>query len=43
MLNTRNDNCDLSNRRAYGYTINNNDWLLKMLKFWMLQIDYRGW
>jgi len=25
LLNTRNDNCDLSNRRAYGYTINRND------------------
>jgi len=25
LLNTRNDNCDLSNRRAYGYTINTND------------------
>jgi len=24
LLNTRNDNCDLSNRRAYGYTINSN-------------------
>lgn len=25
LLNTRNDNVDLENRRAYGYTINNND------------------